>query len=255
MSVDKNFGAFKNRHIGPTQREREHMLEFLNYRSLDELTNTAVPAGIRSKNDLRLDQARTEQEALSHLRSMAKQNVIAKSYIGMGYSGTFVPGVIQRNILENPGWYTQYTPYQAEIAQGRLEALLNFQTMICDLTGLEIANASLLDEGTAAAEAMALSFFSKANESASVFFISDQCHPQTISLVKTRAWPLGIEVVVGSHKNFKAESKVFGILLQYPGTDGHVEDYSNLIQSAKSQGTMITLACDLLDKPRFCIKS
>ncbi|HCK35356.1 MAG TPA: glycine dehydrogenase (aminomethyl-transferring), partial [Gemmatimonadetes bacterium] len=168
-----------------------------------------------------------------------------RSFLGMGYSDTLVPGVILRNIMENPGWYTQYTPYQAEIAQGRLEALLNFQTMIIDLTGLPIANASLLDEATAAAEAMHLAR-GESPASSNIFFVSERCHPQTIEVVKTRAWPLGVEVVVGDHTSFEPHEGVFGALLQYPTTDGDVLDYRPFVSRAKEAGSLVVVAADLM---------
>ena len=184
-------------------------------------------------------------QVLARLREIASTNRVFRSYLGMGYSDTFVPGVILRNIMENPGWYTQYTPYQAEIAQGRLEALLNFQTMVIDLTGLDIANASLLDEATAAAEAMHLAH-AEAKGDANTFFVSESCHPQTIEVVKTRAWPLGIEVVVGDHDVFGLHDGVFGVLLQYPCTDGSVIDYRPFVARAKALGAVIVAASDLM---------
>ncbi len=197
-ALDSN-SAFVQRHIGPNDAEIQAMLVELGYRSLDELADAAVPRGIRLKQALHLPDALSEHDALAKLSGVAKKNQIFRSFIGMGYYNCLVPPVIQRNILENPGWYTQYTPYQAEIAQGRLEALLNFQTMVADLTGLPVANASLLDEATAAAEAMGLCYVSRSRTPCHTFFVSQDCHPQTIAVVQTRAEPLGINVVVGDH--------------------------------------------------------
>ena len=191
-----------------------------------------------------LPDARSESEALAELRDLAKKNTVARSFIGAGYSDTITPPVIQRNILENPGWYTAYTPYQAEIAQGRLEALLNFQTMITDLTALDIANASLLDEGTAAAEAMALCRAAVGGRS--TFFVADNCHPQTIEVVQTRAQPLGIEVVVGDFSRFKFDDTVFGALVQYPATDGAIFDYESFANAAHDAGALLVVAADIL---------
>ncbi|MBI3025335.1 MAG: glycine dehydrogenase (aminomethyl-transferring), partial [Candidatus Tectomicrobia bacterium] len=237
-------GEFIRRHIGPGEEDVRAMLGTLGLASLDELTRKAIPASILSKASLRLPEPRTEQAALADLRAMAGRNRVLRSMIGMGYSDCFTPSVILRNVLENPGWYTAYTPYQPEISQGRLEALLNFQTMVMDLTGMEIANASLLDEGTAAAEAMTMSrAVSKAKSS--VFFVSNLCHPQVIEVVGTRAAPLGIEVVVGDHGEALAR-KPFGVLLSYPGTGGELHDYRGLVKEAHAQGAMVTAAADLL---------
>ncbi|WP_017304511.1 aminomethyl-transferring glycine dehydrogenase [Spirulina subsalsa] len=237
---------FVNRHIGIGGAEVETMLEVLGYTSLDQLIDDAVPRGIRFKSRLNLPAAQTEYEALQSLKAIATQNKIARSFLGMGYSDCITPPVIQRNILENPGWYTAYTPYQAEIAQGRLEALLNYQTMIIELTGLEIANASLLDEGTAAAEAMTMSYGLCKNKS-QTFFVSNACHPQTIDVVVTRAEPLGLEIVVGDHHTFDfSETPVFGVLLQYPATDGAIYDYRAFIENAHAIGALVTMAADPL---------
>lgn len=237
---------FANRHIGPNEREKEEMLRFLGYKTLEALTDAAVPKSIRVKNPLTIGDALSEHAALKKMHQIASRNQIYRSYIGTGYYDTVVPPVIQRNILENPGWYTQYTPYQAEIAQGRLEALLNFQTMVSDLTGLPVSNASLLDEGTAAAEAMSLFWNAKSDKTSGIFFISKDCHPQTIALVKTRAEPLGIEIVVGDHNNVHFDQAPFGIVLQYPDTKGSIEDFSGFIQKAKTAGSLVALATDLL---------
>ena len=189
--------------------------------------------------------AQSEYGAIAELKEIASKNQVFRSFIGMGYHNCITPPVIQRNILENPGWYTAYTPYQAEIAQGRLEALLNFQTMIIDLTGLEIANASLLDEGTAAAEAMAMSYGVCKNK-AKAFFVSKDCHPQTIEVVQTRAKPLGFDIIVGDHQTFQFDQPIFGALLQYPATDGAICDYQNFIEQAHNCGALVTVAADIL---------
>ncbi|HEY9734810.1 MAG TPA: aminomethyl-transferring glycine dehydrogenase [Trichocoleus sp.] len=242
---------FVQRHIGPDAAERQAMLEALGYSSLGALIDAAVPAIIRRQEPLHLAEGTSETAALQRLRQIAEQNQVWRSYIGLGYASTLTPPVIQRNILENPGWYTQYTPYQPEISQGRLEALLNFQTLITDLTALEIANASLLDEGTAAAEAMALSFHSRRHKQAKIFWVAADCHPQTIDVVITRALPLGIEVKVGDHRALTFESgssdgSIFGVLLQYPATDGAIYSYSDLIERAHAAGALVTVAADLL---------
>ena len=237
---------FVGRHIGPRPHEIDEMLESLGCDSLDQLVRDSVPPAIRLERSLEaLDPAVTEVELLARLRAIAGENRVFRSFLGMGYHGTLTPGVIQRNILENPGWYTQYTPYQAEIAQGRLEALLNFQTTVIDLTGLEIANASLLDEGTAAAEAMSLAH-GDAPDSRDTFLVSAQCHPQTIAVVRTRAEPLGIRVVVAEPEAFELDDRVFGILLQYPATDGAVVDPRELTARAREAGAVVVMAADLL---------
>ena len=221
------------------------MLETLGYRSLDELIDATVPASIRLNRSLQLGPERSEYELLSELRKLAQKNKVFRSFIGMGYHDTIVPPVIQRNILENPGWYTQYTPYQAEIAQGRLEALLNFQTVVVDLTGLPIANASLLDEGTAAAEAMALAYHVSGSEARNTFFVSRECHPQTVDVVRTRAAARGVDVQVGDAAEADFAT-VFGILLQYPASDGALVDHSGLAARARQAGAIVTVAADLL---------
>ena len=222
------------------------MLDLLDLDSLESLVDSAVPSDIRLAEPLDLPNGASESEALAELRSIASQNKVYRSFIGQGYYGTLVPSVIQRNILENPGWYTQYTPYQAEISQGRLEALLNFQTLVTDLTGLEIANASLLDEGTAAAEAMAMAYGIKGRGGRSVFFVADHCHPQTIEVVKTRAEPLGIEVEVGPYDQLVPGDTLFGALIQYPGTDGTIHDFEPFIRKTREAGGISIVACDLL---------
>jgi glycine dehydrogenase len=237
---------FAQRHIGPNPTEIKMMLNALGLTSLGELADKAVPASIRLKSPLKLEPAASESQALGTLRAIASQNQVFRSYIGLGYSGCITPPVIQRNILENPGWYTQYTPYQAEIAQGRLEALLNYQTMVTDLTGLEIANASLLDEGTAAAEAMTMCFNLTKKKDAKTFFVSDTCHPQTIAVIRTRAVPLGIDVVVGDRQTYDFAASTFGVLLQYPASDGTVYDYREFVEKAHANNALVIVAADLL---------
>ncbi|EAU62727.1 glycine dehydrogenase [Stigmatella aurantiaca DW4/3-1] len=223
------------------------MLEALDASSLDAFIGRVVPQAIRSQEPLRLGAAQGEHELLAMLEGIAAKNQIFKSFIGLGYADTHTPNVILRNIFQNPGWYTQYTPYQAEIAQGRLEALLNFQTMVMDLTGLEVANASLLDEGTAAAEAMAMALNVKGEGRGGAFFVSDSCHPQTIQVVRTRAEPLGVEVVVGDHRTVDlAAKKFFGALVQYPATDGVVHDYRAFASEVHTFGGLLVMATDLL---------
>ena len=236
---------FVQRHIGSNAAQIQQMLKVLGLASLDELIDKTVPQSIRQNNQLNLPAPLSEQAALAKLKEIAIKNEVFRSFIGMGYHNCITPPVIQRNILENPGWYTAYTPYQPEIAQGRLEALLNFQTVIIDLTGLEIANASLLDEATAAAEAMTMSYGISKNKS-KAFFVSNSCHPQTIEVVQTRAQPLGIEVIVGNHQDFSFEKPVFGVLLQYPATDGTIYDYRTFVEQAHAQGTLVTVAADIL---------
>jgi glycine dehydrogenase len=235
---------FVRRHIGPNAAEAGEMLAPIGFKNLDELIAAAVPENIRLGRPLQLPDAKTETEALAGLKSIASQNQVFRSYLGMGYYDCITPAVIQRNVLENPGWYTQYTPYQAEISQGRLEALLNFQTMIADLTGLDIANASLLDEATAAAEAMTMCH--SLRDGRNVFLVSANCHPQTIEVVQTRAKALGIEVVVGDHADFQFSGKVFGALVQYPDTYGAIHDYTGLVEPAHAAGALVTVATDLL---------
>ena len=239
--------GFESRHNGPSAAEIDAMLAFIGVQSLDELIDQVVPSSIRMVGDLNVPGAKTESETLLELRELAQQNKVFRSYIGMGYHGTLTPGVILRNILENPGWYTQYTPYQAEIAQGRMEALLNFQTMVCDLTGMEISNSSLLDEPTAAAEAMSLSLSARPRKStANTFLVSDRCHPQTIDTVIGRAEPLGINVIVGDHSRFEFNDDVFGVLLQYPTSDGAVLDYSEVVAQAHEVKALVTVAADIM---------
>jgi glycine dehydrogenase len=226
------------------------MLNEIGVDSLEKLIAETVPAEIRHKDELNLSEAMTESEFLGHIREIARKNKVFKTYIGMGYHPTLMPGVIQRNILENPGWYTAYTPYQAEIAQGRLEALLNFQTMVSDLTGLPIANASLLDESTAAAEAMTMFFGSRSREQVkngcNKFFVSTHCLHQNIDLLKTRAEPLDIELVIGDHRDFSFSEEYFGMLLQYPAGDGEIFNYADTVKAAKAHGLKIAVAADIM---------
>ena len=238
--------GFIPRHIGPAEQDVREMLATLGHATLDDLIDATVPAAIRFRGPLRTGRPMGEYEALTRLRQTASKNQIFRSFIGMGYYDTITPPVIQRNILENPGWYTAYTPYQAEIAQGRLEALLNYQTVVIDLTGLEIANASLLDEGTAAAEAMAMTYGTVGKAGKEVYFVSELCHPQTIDVVQTRAKARGITVVVGDHRTFKFAPEVFGALIQYPATDGAVHDYREVCERAHAVGALVTVATDLL---------
>ncbi|MDX1739747.1 MAG: aminomethyl-transferring glycine dehydrogenase [Rhodothermales bacterium] len=238
--------SFDSRHIGPSEEEISKMLSEIGFESLDDLIGVTIPSDIRVKSPLDLPVPKTEFELLTHAADVASKNRVFRSYIGMGYHDTITPPPILRNILENPAWYTQYTPYQAEIAQGRLEALLNYQTMIIDLTGLEIANASLLDEGTAAAEAMMMLHRIHKDPDCNTFFVSELCHPQTIEVVRTRAVPIGVEVVVGDHRATALDRSFFGALLQYPATDGEVVDYTDFCQAAHDVGAHVVVAADLL---------
>ena len=236
---------FVGRHVGPDAAETRAMLDVLGLDSLDQLIDKVIPASILSAAPLALPEGRSEPETLALLRAIAGKNRVLRSFIGTGYHGTFTPTVILRNVLENPAWYTAYTPYQPEISQGRLEALLNFQTMVTDLTGLEIANASLLDEATAAAEAMA--FCQRLSKSkAKAFFVSRDCHPQTIEVVRTRAEPLGFEVIVGDAATELAAHEVFGVLLQYPASTGEVTDYAAIVAAAHDRKALVVVAADLL---------
>src|SRR5436305_2114223 len=236
--------SFARRHIGPNQEEIDAMLGSLGLENLNALIEAAIPKNIRLNRQLDLPEAKSESEALTELRAIAKKNRVTRSFIGAGYYDCITPPVIQRNILENPGWYTAYTPYQAELAQGRLEALLNFQTMIVDLTKLDIANASLLDEATAAAEAMALCHAVVPNRK--MFFVANNCHPQTIEVVRTRAKPVGIEVKIDNFSQFKFDNTVFGALVQYPATDGAIYDYSQFVEQAHAAGALVVVAADIL---------
>ena len=235
---------FTSRHIGPNEDEIKAMLETLGISSLDELVQKTVPAEILDDSLLNIGEPADEFSAIKFLKSIAEKNTVRRSYIGMGYTGTITPPVILRNILENPGWYTQYTPYQAEISQGRLEALLNFQTMVCDITGMEIANASLLDEATAAAEAMAM--IARINPKRNCFYVSSSCHPQTIDVLKTRAEPMGIKLIVTDENKFVTNENTLGILVQYPTSDGKITDYTNLCNKAHKNGILVAVAADIL---------
>lgn len=245
-----NTDSFALRHIGPREADLPEMLETVGVNSLDQLIYETVPDDILLKKALNLETAMSEQEFLEHITELGTKNKTFKTYIGLGYHPTILPAVIQRHILENPGWYTAYTPYQAEIAQGRLEALLNFQTVVSDLTGMELANASLLDEGTAAAEAMALLFAvresSKKKNNSNKFFVSEEVLPQTLSVLITRAEPIGIELVVGNHEEFDFSEDYFGALLQYPGKTGKVHDFKDFVQKANDKQIKVAVAADIL---------
>ena len=245
-----NTNSFQRRHIGPSVAEQEKMLATIKADSLAQLIDETVPDNIRLKSPLDLAPAMSEYQYLAHITKLSEKNKVFKSYIGLGYHEAIVPSVIQRNILENPGWYTAYTPYQAEIAQGRLEALLNYQTMICDLTGMELANASLLDEATAAAEAMALLFDvrerAKKKAGAHKFFVSHEMLPQTVALLETRAVPIGIELVFGNHEDFDFGDDYFGAILQYPGKFGQIFDYESFVAKANDKQIKVAVAADVL---------
>ncbi len=242
--------AFALRHIGPRESDLNHMFKTIGVETFDQLIYETIPENIRLKNDLQLEPAMTEYEYSQHIHELGKKNKIFKSYIGLGYHPTIVPAVIQRNIFENPGWYTAYTPYQAEIAQGRLEAILNFQTTVIELTGMEIANASLLDESTAAAEAMTLLFDVRTRDqkknNINKFFVSEEILPQTLSVLQTRSNPIGVELVIGNHETFDFSTEFFGAILQYPGKFGQVNDYSSFIAKAKEQEIKVAVAADIL---------
>lgn len=242
--------AFALRHIGPRENDLQHMLKTIGVESIDQLIYETLPDDIRLKAPLNLEPAMTEYEYLNHIQKLGNKNKVFRSYIGLGYHPAIVPPVIQRNIFENPGWYTAYTPYQAEIAQGRLEALLNFQTTVIELTGMEIANASLLDEGTAAAEAMALLFDVRTRDqkknNANKFFVSEEILPQTLSVLQTRSTPIGVELVVGNHEEFTFGTDFFGSILQYPGKYGQVYDYAAFIAQAKSNEIKVAVAADIM---------
>ena len=245
-----NTNSFQIRHIGPDSSEQKEMLSAIKADTLNQLISETIPDDIRLEKELDLEAAMSEYEYLNHINELASKNKVFKSYIGLGYHEAIVPSVIQRNILENPGWYTAYTPYQAEIAQGRLEALLNYQTMVCDLTGMELANASLLDEGTAAAEAMALLFDvrERAQKKAGIskFFVSEEILPQTLSVLQTRSTPIGIELVIGNHEEFDFSEEFFGAILQYPGKHGQVYDYSDFVAKANENNIKVAVAADIL---------
>jgi glycine dehydrogenase len=242
--------SFALRHIGPNENELQHMLKTIGAESLNQLILETIPEDIRLKKPLNLAPAMTEYEFSNHIAELGNKNKVFKTYIGLGYNQAIVPAVIQRNIFENPGWYTAYTPYQAEIAQGRLEAILNFQTMVIELSGMEIANASLLDEGTAAAEAMALLFDVRSRDqkknNTCKFFVSEEILPQTLSVLITRSAPIGVELVVGNHETFDFSSDYYGAILQYPGKFGQVHDYASFIAKAKENEIKVAVAADIL---------
>lgn len=242
--------SFVRRHIGPNEVETQEMLKTIGADSLESLIDETIPSAIRLKKPLNLPRAISEYRFLEDLVKIARKNRVFKSYIGLGYYDCITPGVIRRNVFENPGWYTQYTPYQAEVSQGRLEALLNFQTMVSDLTKMEIANASLLDEGTAAAEAMTmiarLRGKSAIDRDANVFFVSERCFPQTIDVLKTRANALGIELMIGDHRSLEFNNRIFGALVQYPDESGEIFDFSDFIEDAHKSGALVAVAADLL---------
>ncbi|KZS40784.1 glycine dehydrogenase (aminomethyl-transferring) [Aquimarina aggregata] len=242
--------SFKLRHIGPSTRDLSSMLNTIKVDSIEQLIYETIPDDILLKQPLNLDSAMSEQEYSAHMQSLSSKNKVFKSYIGLGYHEACLPAVIQRNILENPGWYTAYTPYQAEIAQGRLEALLNYQTMICDLTGMELANASLLDESTAAAEAMTMLFSVRSRDqkknNVNKFFVSEEILPQTLSLLKTRAIPLDIELIIGDHQEFDFSEQFYGAILQYPGKSGEVYDYADFVEKAHLSNIKVAVAADIL---------
>lgn len=237
---------FKDRHIAPNEADTKAMLETVGVNSINELIEQTIPATIRLKQGLNLPEAKSEVDYLSSLKQTASLNKVFKSFIGQGYYDNITPGVILRNVFENPGWYTQYTPYQAEIAQGRLQALLNFQTMVIDLTGMEIANASLLDEGTAAAEAMFMQYSLRKKEQGNKYFVSEAIFAQTIDILKTRANPFGIELVIGNHETFEPNAEFFGAIVQYPAGNGEVYDYSNFATALHEQSVKLTVIADLL---------
>ena len=245
-----NTESFERRHIGPTENEIKQMLSVINANSIDELIDQTIPKSIRNDKPMRLDPPMSESDYLTHLKKISSLNKVYKTYIGLGYNRSYLPAVIQRNILENPGWYTAYTPYQAEIAQGRLEALLNFQTMVTDLTGMEISNASLLDESTAAAEAMTLLFSTRSRnqkkENINSFFVSADTFPQTLALLETRAKPLGIKLEIAQSGKFDAEKNYFGAFFQYPGLSGNIGDIEPIIQLCKEHEIKVAVAADIL---------
>ena len=251
-TVLHRYDRFQDRHIGPNAEEQQKMLDFIGAATLDDLIEQTIPSKIRLKHPLGGVKAKTEVEFLEEFKEIASHNKVYKSYIGMGYYDCVTPPVILRNLMENPGWYTQYTPYQAEIAQGRLESLLNFQTMVMDLTGMEIANASLLDEGTAAAEAMHLMYAHRSQQmqekGANILFVSEDCFPQTIDILITRAEPLGIKLLIGDPLEIekKWNDKIFGAILQYPNGNGAIIHYANFCKIAHEHHTCVAVAADLL---------
>jgi glycine dehydrogenase len=248
LKTDLYMDTFVSRHNGPREKEVKEMLQKIGVSSVDELIEQTVPSAIRLKKPLKVGKAMTEYQYLKHLKALGKKNKVFRSYIGLGYYNSIIPSVVQRNVLENPGWYTAYTPYQAEIAQGRLEAILNFQTVVIDLTGMPIANASLLDEATAAAEAVFMFYSnrSKQKQHAHKFFVSKDTFPQTIDVIKTRSAPVGIEVVIGDVNSAQLDDSFFGALIQYPDINGEVRDYRSFVEKCKSQEIQVAVASDLL---------
>lgn len=247
MSILKQLSEqFQNRHNGPTRQEIKEMLKTIGVESPEQLIDQVVPEDIRLQDPLDLPSESSETQVIEEVKKLAQNNKVFKSYIGLGYYDTYTPGVIQRNVLENPGWYTAYTPYQAEISQGRLNALINFQTMVCDLTGMEIANASLLDEGTAAGEAMTMFRNLQKRKNGDKFFVSEKVFPQTIEVLKTRAKPAGIEVITGDHNKTDLDDSYFGALVQFPDEEGNVHDYKQFVKKAKEQNILVAVAADLL---------
>ncbi|MFP5423919.1 MAG: glycine dehydrogenase (aminomethyl-transferring), partial [Gammaproteobacteria bacterium] len=237
---------FVARHIGPRDADTAAMLELLGYASIDALTDNVIPESIKGTSVLGSLPGLSEADALAKIKTIAAKNQQFKTYIGQGYHGTHTPSPILRNLLENPAWYTAYTPYQPEISQGRLESLLNFQTLISDLTGMQIANASLLDEATAAAEAMTFCKRLSKNKASNAFFASQHCHPQTLDVLRTRAEPLGIDVVIGDEAAITDASVYFGALLQYPASNGDIFDYRELVERFHAANALVAVAADLL---------
>ena len=238
-------GNFINRHIGPNSHQIQEMLSELGLTNLDELIGQAIPENILNDEPLELTATISERAVIAYLRKMRERNKVFTSMIGMGYYDTLMPAVIKRNVLENPAWYTAYTPYQAEVSQGRLEALLNFQQMIIDLTGMELANASMLDEATAAAEAMTLSRRISKNSS-NAFFIDENCHPQTIAVIQTRAASLGFDTIIGNPYSKLDSQDFFGVIVQYPGSKGEINNLQSVADSAAKNAALVTVAADLL---------
>ena len=242
--------SFAYRHIGPKAIDVDQMLSTIGVDSIDTLIDQTVPAAIRADKELDLEPAMTEAEFATHITALGELNQVFKTYIGMGYHPTVLPGVVQRNILENPGWYTAYTPYQAEIAQGRLEALMNYQTMVVDLTGMELSNASLLDEATAVAEAMSMFYGAmpraKKKSGASKFFVDHKTFPQSLALLKTRTEPIGVEIVMGDYRDFNPSDDFFGAIVQYPNADGSIEDYRAFAAKCNASEIQLVVAADIL---------
>ena len=249
LQLNTNGAEFIKRHIGPNTQDTEKMLASIGVKSVDELIEKTVPSNIRSKKPMQIPEGLSEFEMLQSLKAIGEKNIVATNFIGQGYYGTITPSVILRNIFENPGWYTQYTPYQAEIAQGRLESLLNFQTMVCDLTGMPIANASLLDEATAAAEAMAM-IFNHVNKTEVVtqpkFFVDSAIFPQTKDVLLTRATPINIQIEEGAYQQAKIDGSYFGAILQYPNNAGSIEDYTSFINQVHQAGGLVILVADIM---------